>query len=115
MHLGLARPRTLRRSSASTLSRYRRAGVRRRGGAGLGAAPRGRPRYRNQPAADVRRALPLPRLASAPHAPRLRDAPACAGSLLSPGEEAFQQQQSDEAETKGLFGKGKGNQRNMRK
>jgi|TARA_B110000196_G_C20818668_1_gene508133 hypothetical protein len=35
--------------------------------------------------------------------------------LLSPGEEAFQQQQSDEAETKGLFGQGKGNQRNMRK
>tara|TARA_B100000768_G_scaffold117278_1_gene108494 strand:- start:185 stop:292 length:108 start_codon:yes stop_codon:yes gene_type:complete len=35
--------------------------------------------------------------------------------LLSPGEEAFQQQQSDEKETKGLFGQGKGNQRNMRK
>lgn len=43
------------------------------------------------------------------------DAPACTGSLLSPGEEAFQQQQSDEKETKGLFGQGKGNQRNMNK
>ena len=97
------------------LPRFRRAGVRLRRGAGLGAAPRGRPRHRNQPAADVRCALPPAPARLAARSPRLPDAPACTGSLLSPGEEAFQQQQSDEAETKGLFGKGKGNQRNMNK
>ena len=99
---------------ASILPRFRRAGVRRRRGAGLGAAPRGRPRHRDQPAADVRRALPpVP-----PHllyrTPRT-DAPSCDGSLLSPGEEAFNRQQGDEAATGGRFGQGKGNQRNMRR
>jgi hypothetical protein len=36
-------------------------------------------------------------------------------SLLSPGEEAFSRQQGDESATGGQFGRGRGNQRNMRK
>eukprot|EP00964_Phaeocystis_antarctica_P103367 scaffold68660_cov54-Phaeocystis_antarctica.AAC.2 len=65
------------------LPRFRRAGVRLRRGAGLGAAPWGRPRHRNQPAANVRRALPpAPARLRATRSPVLTPQPVLAACSL---------------------------------